>query len=326
MIAKTVKPIWHTLLFFLTINVFAYGLDLPTTYSFFTAGDPKESAGFSFLLTRQRAETRTKAGITIPGPFLFEEIIVEAGEVIEAEIVILDQGFNVDEIFIPSVRIHYKDKYSFALMGRTDENRLIATFDFYELWKWFQNLSPHPGQVSLAVSGEGYGQDGAVFFFSGETMINLKGSYDVRAIEILSPDFLILPSEETLSYEFKLVDQKGSPLYGARWKLAEDLLGVDLDEKTGVLTAKISAAGKSISVEAVLESQGRFHSDRVTVKLMQCPDNELSDSDSEDEDEKDDGSQLKNEDDELHTEIDPGDSDIDTDLETDFGEEGNDQS
>ncbi len=345
---KSFKKIWHILLILLAI-IIVLNLKFPTTYSFFTAGEPKEAEGFSFLFIRQEGEISADAKITISRPFLFEKELINAeevnnhtnnfatdqsqtednyrqqskksalqkpatGETIEAEISFLDKGFDVDEIFIPSVKIKYKDYYSFALMSRVEESTLITSFDYYELWNWFQNISTDSEMVSLTVSGEGFKQDKTVYFFSGETKIELKGCYDVGAIQIVNPDILFISPEEPLHYQFKLVDQNGIPLSGARWRLIEGLTCVDLDETSGVLTAEYCVADKSIIVEATLESQGRFHSNRVTVKIKQ-----LTTDEPIIEENKDDI--FETEKDDLHSVIEHADDNSDTNSETDFGEE-----
>jgi len=285
-------------------------INLSSTGAFFTTGVPIESDGLSFLIKEQQNREDTGVNLSIKRPFLFEEEEVamdgseeeiaadnniagsrilateseglpeqssnnvkqpSPGETVEAEIVIADFDFNVEDIFIPSVRLHYGDKSSFILSGEIEESSLVATFNLYEIWSWFQELLPLPEQVTLTVTGEGYQLDGSIFFFSGKVLIPLTGTYDVRAVEIVSPEVMFILEGEALVHELVLVDQDGLPLEGASWKLVEPGEGISLDDKTGLLTAGYTAVGEKITVEATLESQGRLHTAQAIIQFQIYP-------------------------------------------------------
>ena len=202
------------------------------------------------------------------------------GETVEAEITVFEEGFSAAEIFIPSVKLHHGEKLGFALQGEIVDDGLVATFDLYQVWTWFKDMFPVPQDVTLQVSGEGYRQEGDVFFFTGETTIPLKGTYDVREIQIIAPDLLFIPEDQHLSHTLKLKDQDGLLLEDAAWFLLSASEGVSLNEETGVLKAFSEAAGENIRVEARLESQGRLHQVEKEIALYPYPDLEIAGADS----------------------------------------------
>ena len=201
------------------------------------------------------------------------------GETVEAEITVFEEGFSAAEIFIPSVKLHHGEKLGFALQGEIVDDCLVATFDLYQVWTWFKDMFPVPQDVTLQLSGEGYRQEGDVFFFTRETTIPLKGTYDVREIQIIAPDLLFIPEDEYLSHTLKLEDQDGQLLEDAAWFLLSASEGVSLNEETGVLKAFSEAAGETIRVEARLESQGRLHQVEKEIALYPYPDLEIAGAD-----------------------------------------------
>lgn len=193
------------------------------------------------------------------------------GERVDAVISIDDPHFSANEIFIPSVKLHYEDNITFALAGEVIDGALLAAFDLLEIWNWFRESPDVPATITLAAAGEGYAEDGSVFAFSGEAEVNLKGRYDLWQLQIAGPDVLFIPQGGKIMYQYKAVDQNGSTLTGVKWALLEDVSGVHIDGRTGELAVEHGAAGNSVILEACLESQGRLHVDRMEIQLHSYP-------------------------------------------------------
>jgi hypothetical protein len=278
------------------------------SYAYFKTEHAKVSAGLAFLVYNQGDSEYTNAGLALFRPFLFEEeeyagietmpdddgtLIMSAlqspfnagirqpapGESVEAEITI-PGSFGVERVFIPSVKLHYEDKTWFALNGRIIDTVLVVSFDFYELYDRFREDLYICNYINLIVSGEGYRTDGSIFFFSGETTLQLLGKYDIRETVISGPDVVVIPSEETVTCQFTLVDQDGLILTGAVWTLSQETEGVQINNETGELSAEEEAAGHTIMVEAVFESQGRLHLSRKEVQLSLHPEQEITDGET----------------------------------------------
>ena len=187
-------------------------INLSVAYTYFTSVGDRESEGFTFLVFEQKKDSNINADVSLSREFLFEEeergfgdgedtittknFSMEAASMnddgiqshdvgqspeskyIAAEISMIGQDFHVEDIFTPSVKLHYEDRISFALSVEILEGILVANFDIDEVQQWFQNASLLPDYVTLEVSGEGYDED-TVVFFRGATTIPLKGTYDV---------------------------------------------------------------------------------------------------------------------------------------------------
>jgi hypothetical protein len=204
-------------------------------------------------------------------------------EKIQAEI-LLEDGFDAGEIYIPSVELCYGEHSAFALSGElNDDGTLVVDFDRDEIASWFEGANEEMEEVTFTVTGEGYAGGLDRFLFSGEASIMLRGSYETKETVISGSGAFFIPSPgETVEEAYLLENQNGTPLEGARWMLedAAEINGVEIDCETGTLTVYSNAVPGAVNILAAIELENRILAARKTVELYEKPADIISGADT----------------------------------------------
>lgn len=315
------KGCMKTAALFITVVMLSSIVKAPVVYAYFTAEARSETLNFQI-----KAITKARAEVSFIDPFLFEDEASqeETGAALQQNArllknvdrnvlgnmvsggfeslagrlsglpqrvqaaIYLEDGFDVADIDIISVRLHYDDHAAFALGGELDgldelnvdgvdyiagadgggadsnpgassANLLIVDFDREEIARWFEGTEESMEYVTFVVAGEGLRGGQERFRFAGEAELLFKGSYGTKIIEVKGPDGLFIPSPgETTGETFTLENQDEEVLEGARWALRKPVAGVKIDADTGSLKLDSLAPEGDVTVLALLQSEGRF--------------------------------------------------------------------
>lgn len=299
------KGCMQTAAIFITVVMLTSIMKMPVVYAYFTAEARSEK--LTFLI---KATDKPDANVSFIDPFLFENeasqketslalrqntmllntlgrealeslagddsenfaVKLSGPQRVQAEIR-LEDGFDVADIHIPSVELHYGDSSVSALAGELDgADTLVVDFDREAIAPWFEGADEEMEYVTFTVTGEGYSGGLDRFLFAGEAELLFKGSYETRTIAITGPDGFFIPSSgETAEETYSLENQDETALEGAQWALQEPVAGVEIDADTGLLTIDSSAPEGVVTILALLESEGRILTAQKPVQLYAPP-------------------------------------------------------
>jgi hypothetical protein len=195
-------------------------------------------------------------------------------------VVILEDGFEAGEIYVPSLKIHYEGKSAAALSGElNEEGSLVAEFDRAEIASWFDGVTGGIEQVTFDVTGEGYEDGLRQYLFDGRATIKLTGSYAVNSVQIIGAGAHLIPAGggtaagtyQLTNQDGTLLDMAGGLLDKVDWSLETPAPGVEIDAAGGALAVSPDAAEGFVTITAVIESEGRTHQAVKTVALCRDP-------------------------------------------------------
>lgn len=231
-----------------------------------SSSEPQPMAMRSFSDGGITMQSLDQIGLNSTSQLLNEQATLNA-------VVILEDGFEAGEIYVPSLELHYENKSTFALSGELDQdNNLLAEFDRADIASWFDGAIGKIEQVTFDVTGEGYEEGLHQFLFDGQATIKLTGSYEVKSTEITSSAaFLIPDGNQAVNETCKLVNQDGAPLEDVVWGLEMPYQGVNINEATGEFTVQGDSAEGIVTITAVHESEGRTHQAMKTIAICQDP-------------------------------------------------------
>lgn len=288
------KQFMKTCTMLVVISMICSMTRIPVALAYFTSGEPKTSDAISLVIKKPDGESM--ANVVFTDSFIEEEGVpklmamafkAQSPEVmstvfsqpppppqtIEA-LVSMEEDFNVGDLYVPSIEIHYEDKSAFALSGElSDEGNLVVEFSRPEIASWFEGAAVKPDQVTFDVTGEGYAEGIYRFLFTGQATIKLEGKYQVNKIAMLGSDaFLVPPAGGSVDVAYQLINQDMELLEeDITWGLLNPHQGVEINERTGELTAQGYAPEGSLTVTAEIVSERRTHSIEKNVTICQDP-------------------------------------------------------
>ncbi|MGI6703796.1 MAG: hypothetical protein ACOX42_07210 [Clostridia bacterium] len=177
----------------------------------------------------------------------------------------VDCGFEVDNIDIRSIELHYNRHTASVLAGtaRFEGSALVVEFDWDAVEGWLGDVVPGE-RPKFRVTGEGVREeDGRKFTFSADNVIeiNREEMVEITLIEVLGPGDIVIPAEgEGLyglhQYDIMVFDAEGKEVPGVEVSWSVTGQGVRISQD-GVLTVTPAAAPGTITVAATLRSDDK---------------------------------------------------------------------
>lgn len=168
-------------------------------------------------------------------------------------------GYQVEDIDVRSVKLHYDEYVADAIAGTatSEGDALIVEFDWATVERWLADLGSEESPRFM-VTGEGERQDdGWKFTFSADNIVQIQQQelIEIAAIEVLGPGEIVIPLEESEVYRYDCVvlDTEGGRAEKEKVTWSVEGLGVSIDQQ-GILTVTNVAVPGTITIKAVLDS------------------------------------------------------------------------
>ncbi|MDD3299014.1 MAG: hypothetical protein PHP19_09140 [Firmicutes bacterium] len=272
-IGATIKgTLRMTMITAVSATLLLYPNNIMYTTAYFTSGTVR-SGTISFELEARRKDINAlvdyQQGSTAPPATMFAmgEQTAIPGELFSVIAYIcfpVDCGFEVDDIDIRSIKLHYNRHTASVLAGtaRFEGSALVVEFDWDAVEGWLEDLEPGESP-EFRVTGEGVREeDGREFTFSADNIIeiNREEIVEITGIEIFGPGDIVIPMEgegvyDLHQYGFMVFDTEGEEISGEEviWSVIGPGVRISQD---GMLTVTPAAAPGNVMVTATLNSDG----------------------------------------------------------------------